>query len=451
MSRRRIHASAALALALSLAVGLGPGVARAESGELNLHIDLAGGLPVIGDMVVADPMTGVAQVPPGVFGTLGLDWQLAQPFALELIGGGGAVLGGFPGTNDDVTPYVTAALGARLRFLDNFEGYANEPGGDYDGNFWVSAHLGYHLFDGSQFGIDLGLGYEFSVIRPLSIGLFARGALLIGGDRPDVDAIVYGGISFSIELVGGVEALDTDGDGLADEREVAEYGTDPTNPDTDGDGLGDGLEVRTDTSPTNPDTDGDGAGDGVEDANRNGGLDPTEADPRVPDTDHGGVPDGYELEHHMNPRDPADDDSDRDGVLEDRDRCPNTPQGEQVDENGCIIMRERITLDGVQFAFDSAEILPASEDTLRRGLQILLDNPEVHVEIGGHTDDQGTRAYNMRLSRERAESVKTWLVEHGIDASRLRTHGYGPSRPVASNETEEGRAQNRRIEFVQVE
>jgi OOP family OmpA-OmpF porin len=153
----------------------------------------------------------------------------------------------------------------------------------------------------------------------------------------------------------------------------------------------------------------------------------------------------------MNPRDPADDDSDRDRVLEDRDRCPNTPEGEEVDENGCIIMRARITLDGIQFAFDSADILPESEPTLRRGLQILLDNPEVRVEVGGHTDNQGQRAYNMRLSRERAESVKRWLVEHGIDAGRLRTRGYGPDRAVGDNATPEGQAQNRRIEFVQIE
>jgi len=292
------------------------------------------------------------------------------------------------------------------------------------------------------------------VQSPIQVGVFARGALLFGNDNPNrdsVDAILSLGVSFSFELVGGVSGLDTDGDGLPDEREVARFRTDPNNPDTDGDGLNDGLEVRTETDPLSSDTDGDGAMDGVEDANHSGGLDAGESDPRVADTDQGGVPDGWELDHGMNVRDPADDDSDRDGVPEHIDRCPNTPEGEEVDENGCIVMQERITLDGIRFAFDSAEILPESERTLRRGLQILLDNPDVRVEIAGHTDNVGGRAYNNRLSRQRAEAVKQWLTEHGIDAARLETRGYGASEPVTANDTEEGRAQNRRIEFRQLD
>lgn len=444
---------AALALVSSIAA---PGVALAESGKLNLHIDVALAAPVAGDMLPEADEDGRVELPLGVLGAAGLDWQLAPPFALELLVGGGYFFEPFPDEPEGAsgTPYFTAAVGPRFRFMDNQEGYANEPGGDLAGNFWVSGHLGYHLFDGSQVGVDLGLGYEWSVHSPIQVGLFARGALLFGNDndsRDSVDAILYGGVSFSFELIGGVEALDTDGDGLPDERELARFRTDPNNPDTDGDGLGDGLEVRTDTDPLSPDTDGDGLMDGVEDANRSGGLDAGETDPRVADTDRGGVPDGWEVEHSMDPRDPADDDSDGDGVLEHLDRCPNTPEGEEVDENGCIIMQARVTLDGVRFAFDSADILPESERTLRRGLQILLDNPDVRVEIAGHTDDVGSRAYNNRLSRQRAEAVKRWLVDHGIDAARLETRGYGSSEPVASNDTEEGKAQNRRIEFRQLE
>jgi OOP family OmpA-OmpF porin len=138
-------------------------------------------------------------------------------------------------------------------------------------------------------------------------------------------------------------------------------------------------------------------------------------------------------------------------VLENVDRCPNTPEGEEVDANGCIIMRAQITLDGVQFAFDSAEILPASAQTLQRGLQILRDNPDVRVEIGGHTDNVGQAAYNRRLSQQRADAVKTWLVQNGIEDARLTTRGYGAAQPVASNDTPEGQAQNRRIEFRRID
>lgn len=448
-----VRASSIVGLSIaSIALLASPRAAQAESGKLNLHLDLGVAAPLAGDILPPADAEGRVQLPLGTAGTVGLDWQLAPPFALELLVGGGYIFEPFPDVADSEsgTPYFTAAVGPRFRFMDNQEGYADEPGGDYAGNFWVSGHLGYHLFDGSQVGVDLGLGYEWSVKSPIQIGLFARGALLFGNEndnRSKVDAVVYGGVSFSFELVGGVEALDSDGDGLADERELAVHGTDPHDPDTDDDGLDDGLEVRTDTDPLSPDTDRDALMDGIEDANRSGGLDAGESDPRVLDTDQGGVPDGWEVEHSMNVRDPADDDSDRDGVLENVDRCPNTPEGEEVDANGCIIMRAQITLDGIQFAFDSAEILPASERTLQRGLQILRDNPDVRVEVGGHTDNVGGAAYNRRLSRQRAESVKRWLAEHGIEGGRMTTRGYGSTRPVASNDTEEGRAQNRRIEF----
>ncbi|MEM9374297.1 MAG: OmpA family protein [Planctomycetota bacterium] len=417
---------------------------------LNLHIELTAGVPVAGDILEENAM-GESELPPGFGGALGIDWQFSVPWALELIGGAEYYLESFPDSDDSGEIHGWVGVGPRYRFIDNQEGYANEEGGDIDGTAWAALHVGYHNFDGNQLGFDIGGGYEWSVVRPLQIGLWIRGTLLVLGDRDELDVLVTGGVNFSLELVGGAEALDSDGDGLSDEREIAEHGTDPRNPDTDGDGLNDGLEVRTDTDPTNPDTDGDEARDGDEDQNRDGVPDDNEADPRNPDTDGGGVPDGFELTHNMNVRDPADDDSDRDGVYEHIDRCPNTPEGEEVDATGCIVMRAQITLDGIQFAFDSAEILPASERTLRRGLQILLDNPDVRVEVGGHTDNVGNRSYNMRLSRQRAESVRRWLTENGIERNRMTVRGYGPTRPVASNDTEQGQAQNRRIEFTRID
>src|SRR5690606_10431619 len=179
----------------------------------------------------------------------------------------------------------------------------------------------------------------------------------------------------------------------------------------------------------------------------NGQVDEGESDPRVADTDAGGVPDGFEHDNQLDPRDPADDDADNDGVLQHVDACPDTAPGAEVDERGCVVIGERFVLTGVQFEVGSAEILPASESILLTGLQALRDNPAVRVEIGGHTDNQGTAAFNRRLSTQRAGSVRDWLVEHGIEATRMTTKGYGLSSPVASNDTEEGRSQNRRIEF----
>ncbi|MCC6877283.1 MAG: OmpA family protein [Sandaracinaceae bacterium] len=429
------------------ALGAAP-AARAESGEFNLHIDLGAGIPYLIEPSVPNQPLSIGPV-----GPLAFDWQLAAPFALEIIAGGG---GFFSERGGDPSGYFDVALGARVRFLDNQEGYALDSSGtgDWLGNGWASGHLGFHMLgSNANFGIDLAAGYEWSVIAPLQLGIFVRGALLLGDVAGTfaVSTVVSFGISVSIELGQRQQAIDSDGDGLGDEREVNAHRTDPNDPDTDDDLLSDGVEVRTGTNPTNPDTDGDGAQDGREDASHDGRLDATESDPRVADTDAGGVPDGFELEHSMNARDPSDDDADRDGVLQHVDECPDTAAGAEVDARGCVIIRERLVLQGIQFAYDSADILPESENNLNVGMQALRDNPQVRVEIGGHTDNQGSRSYNMDLSRRRAEAVRDWLVTHGIDSSRMRVRGYGPTRPAASNDTPEGQAQNRRIEFTVID
>ncbi len=436
-SARSVRALASIALVSLLSFAPS---ARAESGQFNLHLEAGAGFGFTENALTNE-------IPIGPYGFASFDWQFLPPVALEIIAGGGTLIA----SSGDFAGSFHSGVGIRARLLDNQEGYQLD-GGDWIGNLWVSGHLGFHYFDGPQFGIDAAVGYEFSVVRPLQIGVFARGILMIEGDFPGVEAIVVAGASFSFDLGGRVEAVDRDGDQLPDEREINATRTDPDDPDTDDDLLQDGIEVRTNTDPLNPDTDGDGAQDGREDVNRNGQPNGDEADPRVADTDGGGVPDGWELDHPpMNPRDPADDDGDNDRVLTDVDQCPDTAPGAEVDERGCVVIHERLVLQGIQFEYDSAEILPSSEQVLQLGMQALRDNPNVRVEVGGHTDNQGSRSYNQQLSQRRAQAVVDWMVAHGIEASRMRVRGYGPSRPVASNDTEEGRAQNRRIEFTVIE
>lgn len=107
-----------------------------------------------------------------------------------------------------------------------------------------------------------------------------------------------------------------------------------------------------------------------------------------------------------------------------------------------------ITLGDVLFEVDKANLKPGATRSLGQLAQALKDDPDARVQIEGHTDSTGSRGHNMELSRNRAESVQSYLVTHGIDASRISTRGLGPDYPVASNQTAAGRQQNRRVEVI---
>jgi len=108
----------------------------------------------------------------------------------------------------------------------------------------------------------------------------------------------------------------------------------------------------------------------------------------------------------------------------------------------------RVKLDNVFFAFDSFDLLPRSYVELNKVAQFLKDNPNLEVELAGHTDNEGSAAYNETLSHKRARAVQEYLLTQGIAASRLTYRGYGAQRPIATNDTEQGRARNRRTELI---
>lgn len=137
-------------------------------------------------------------------------------------------------------------------------------------------------------------------------------------------------------------------------------------------------------------------------------------------------------------------DSDHDGVPDNIDQCPNTPAGVQVDAVGCPL-KGSITLEGVNFEYNSAALTVASHPPLDAIADGLKKHPRLKVEIQGHTDSTGSVPYNMKLSQKRADSVRDYLVYGGAKADQLVTKGYGPTQPVASNKTAEGRAKNRRV------
>jgi outer membrane protein OmpA-like peptidoglycan-associated protein len=209
---------------------------------------------------------------------------------------------------------------------------------------------------------------------------------------------------------------DTDGDGLSDGDEVTKHKTDPLKSDTDGDGLSDGSEVSVNkTNPLKADTDGDTLSDGNE-------VTKHKTNPMMADTDGGTVDDGKEVARGSNPMDAADD----------------VP----------MKVGEAIILEGITFKTGSAEITAGSAAILEKALKTLMDNPDITVEVAGHTDNTGSLKTNTKLSQSRADAVKNWLANRGVSPERMTTMGYGPDKPIAPNTTKDGREKNRRIEFI---
>ena len=142
-------------------------------------------------------------------------------------------------------------------------------------------------------------------------------------------------------------------------------------------------------------------------------------------------------------------DSDNDGVLNSADACPGTPAGQEVMSNGCAV-KQAAVLRGVNFEFDKAVLTYEAESILDKVARTLLDSPDFVVEVQGHTDSQGGDFYNQNLSEARARSVRQYLMNKGVDGIRMIATGYGETRPVATNDTREGRAENRRVELLVV-
>ncbi len=193
------------------------------------------------------------------------------------------------------------------------------------------------------------------------------------------------------------------------------------------------------------------------------GNDPNDGCPLLPDRDGDGIPDQYDkCPDQPEDKDGIDDgdgcpedDADNDGVPDTVDHCPKMPGKPSSDpnKNGCpTYIQEDGTvvrvLQQVHFAFGTANILPDSFPVLQEVADYLKSNKAIKkMSIEGHTDNKGAPDLNKKLSQARANSVMNWLVQHGIEQGRLEAHGYGMERPIEDNDTEAGRAKNRRVEF----
>lgn len=297
----------------------------------------------------------------------------------------------FAGPNQSWNPYVS--LGAGHADFGSDNSGVRTAGSNHD-----------------ETRVNVGTGFRYNVSDAVSL----RGDLreFHGIDESTFDTQVSLGISFAFTRTiaqAAPEPADSDGDGVPDSRDQC-----PGTP----------AGTVVDSTGCEPDADRDGVVDSRDDC---------------PNTPRGAEVDnrGCEL------------DSDNDGVVNSQDLCPNTVAGAEVDATGCegvVETIETFTIE-VQFPTNSSVIGGAFDSEIRRVADFLNDNPETIVEIAGHSDSRGASDYNRALSQRRAEAVADRLTGPlGVDPSRVNAIGYGEEAPIASNNTAEGRAENRRVE-----
>lgn len=269
---------------------------------------------------------------------------------------------------------------------------------------------------------DAGVGAKIPFTDAIALKLEAVYMLKNNNNRWDNNLAVLAGINFAF------------GEKTQHAKETRE---EPQEQPIDADDDNDGVANSKDKCPTTP------QGDTVD----------AEGCTIVLDDDKDGVPNAQD----KCPDTPAgtqvdaqgctlfiDGDDDNDGVLNSMDKCLETPQGYAVDANGC----EQVLNLHILFELGSYNVDAQSKINIENFATFLKNSPAYNVEIIGHTDNIGREASNKALSQKRAEAVRDMIVAHGVDATRIEAIGMGEESPVASNETPEGRAQNRRIEAI---
>ena len=260
-----------------------------------------------------------------------------------------------------------------------------------------------------------GLGVKVGINRWLSARLDVRDTLSQKNDAEDGVQTHHPEVLLGLSFVfGRSDEKDSDKDGIPDVADECpkEKGPEPTGcprQDTDGDGF----------------------------------MDDEDECPKVAGVDPDGCPKS------------EDDDADGDGILDKDDKCPKKPESKNnyQDDDGCPdeIPKELAAftgvIQGIEFDTNKATIRRSSRPVLDKAAKVLKKYKDIHILIEGHTDSDGTREHNLKLSQRRAAAVKTYLVRKGVGAKRIKTRGAGPDEPIASNDTKKGKQKNRRIEF----
>lgn len=329
-------------------------------------------------------------------------------------------------------------------------------------NMTTSIASGESFFGRTTTPFELIFGGHYELVPGLRVGLGFGPGLSRGLGTPEYRGLLSVDWIQPIEEKPVAEPLpsDRDGDGIfdADDACPREKGIATDDPKTHGcppppDRDGDGIIDEEDACPDEPGVASDDPKKNgcplPADADSDGILDVDDACPNEP---------GVKTEDPKTNGCPPPKDTDEDTIFDPQDACP-TVKGKPNDDpkkHGCPSARvekgQIRIIERVEFEYNSSRIQKDSERVLEAVLEILKERPDItKLSIEGHTDDRGNDQYNKNLSARRAESVQKWFVARGIATKRLSSAGFGKERPIDSNETEEGRQNNRRVEFHIIE
>jgi outer membrane protein OmpA-like peptidoglycan-associated protein len=379
---------------------------------------------------------------------------------------------------------------------DALSGYLYGAGEIDFGKWFLSGNIGPQFRTERSIGgsngdlyTDSELRYAFGAYLPLRGGKLRPGVELWGTTGvapvgPNDESTFFGSKNTTIEwlaqlrmlldqrervwFMGGAGTRLFTGYGAADIRLLVSIGTFLTLKDFEPKTPPPKVHFAPDVDLQDPDSDGDGYPDSIDACphEKEDGKppNPTDGCPGNADRDHDGIPDNVD----QCPDKPEDKDgiqdedgcpetdADSDGIADAEDKCP-TQAGRRwpnkPEKNGCPGLTQlddkgNITLlKPIEFEFGKAVIKPVSYPILDEVVDLMKSRDSVRIGVYGHTDNVGSDATNTRLSRERATACKNYIASKGINPSRLESKGFGPSQPVADNNTEEGRARNRRVDF----
>jgi outer membrane protein OmpA-like peptidoglycan-associated protein len=357
---------------------------------------------------------------------------------------------GFDGAATGSEAFVTAAAG--LRVADQ----RLVLGPELYGSTNVTSSDAFFARRTSPFEVLFGAHYMAT--RDVRIGAGIGPGLTRGLGAPEFRGLLS--LEYAPDVVKPVEAAppppDRDHDGILDADDACPDvpGVQTDDPKTNGcpppnDRDHDGIVDEQDACP-------DEAGVKTDDAKTNGCPPPK-------DRDHDGIVDeqdacpdeaGVKTDDPKTNGCPPPKDRDKDGIIDEQDACPDAPGPANSDpkKNGCPEARVESgqikILERVEFENNSAKLRPESDHVLNAVLDVMKSHPEFNkLSVEGHTDNHGAAAYNKRLSEQRAGAVVKWLVDHGVARERLSAQGFGLERPIDTNATEDGRQNNRRVEF----